>query len=134
MLQTCSTIYYNFVVTYSIKWWSLVGNTQKEKVHFTPFTNSLCPLNPLTKFRLNLLPHTNSISLVYPYWDFSFFYFSTYKWNFNFKLCNVTYNMMPYARKIHYDFYINIFHIGLYLYGKFCVKMFPTYETKYEIF
>ena len=35
---------------------------------------------------------------------FLFFYFSTYKWNFNFKFCKVTYSMMPYATKINCEF------------------------------
>jgi hypothetical protein len=53
----------------------------------------------------------------------SLFYFSTYKWNFNFKFCNVTYNMMPYARKMHYEFLMINFHVELYRYDQFCVKL-----------
>jgi hypothetical protein len=92
-----------------------------KKNYFASLNNSLCPLNLLNKFRLKLLPQTilmvestrNEISL---------FYFSTYKWNFNFKLCKATYNMMLYARKIYYNFFMNIFHAELYFFDKFHVK------------
>jgi len=34
----------------------------------------------------------------------------------------VTYNMMPYARKIHYEYFMITFHAELYLYDQFCIK------------
>jgi len=72
---------------------------------------------------LNLLPQTISIEPIYPLLRFLFF-ISRVQVEFNFKFCNVTYNMMPYARKIHYIFFVNIFHAELYLCDKFCVKYF----------
>jgi hypothetical protein len=35
----------------------------------------------------------------------------------------VTYNMMPYARKMHYEFLMINFHVELYRYDQFCVKL-----------
>ena len=70
-------------------------------------TSHFIHLTPKRKFRLNLLPQTISIGPTYSLLRFLFFfYFSTYKWT---KICNITYNMIPYARKIHYDFFNEYF-------------------------
>jgi len=43
---------------------------------------------------------------------------------FYIKFCKVTYSMMPYARKIHYEFFIITFHVEMYIQDQFRIKSF----------
>ena len=64
--------------------------------------------------------------------EISLFYFSAYKWIFNIKFFKMIYNMMPYAIKIHYEFFRISFYAEFHFYDQICTNFFLTYENNHK--